>query len=167
MLCTFGFGTLAVMAESLYFADPDPQPGQDGPERGVRVELRLVRPEPHRGSFYASQEYVLDQAVFRADFLESVERGPGSKDRMHYHPAMRDNEPAKRVFDRALTTDPMGWLTDQLGDPVRLLKAAGVPDPEAHRPAAAALRAELPFVIEAISTLLAKVRAGELAREPG
>lgn len=166
MLCTFGFGTLAVSAEAIYFVDPNPKPGQEGPERGVRVELRLVRPEPHRGSVYAAQEYVLDRAVFRADFLESVERGPGSKDRMHYHPGMQDNEPDKRVFDKALTSDPMGWLAAQLADPIALLDAAGVPSAKDHEPSAEALRAQLPFVIDSISTLLAKVRNGDLANAP-
>lgn len=166
MLCTFGFGTLAVSAEAIYFVDPNPKPGQEGAERGVRVELRLVRPEPHRGSIYASQEYVLDQAVFRADFLESVERGPGSKDRMHYHPGMHGNEPDNRVFDKALTSDPMGWLAAQLADPIALLDAAGVPSAKEHEESAEALRAELPFVIDSIATLLAKVRSGDLAKAP-
>jgi hypothetical protein len=166
MYCTFGFTTLAVTAESLYFCDPHPAPGQEGPERGVRVELRLVEPQEHRGTIYASQRYVLDQAVFRADFLESVERGPGSRDRMHFHPAMRDNEPRSRVFDRALTEDPMGWLSGRLADAVRLLRDAGVADAERHEEAARQLRAELPLVVGTISTLLTKVRNGELARQP-
>jgi hypothetical protein len=28
----------------LYFIDPDPLPGQDGAERGVRLEVRLLEP---------------------------------------------------------------------------------------------------------------------------
>ena len=166
MYCTFGFGSLAVTAEALYFVDPNPAQGQEGPERGVRVELRIVSPLPHRGTIYASQPYVLDQTVLRADFLESVARGPGSKDRMHYHPAMRDSEPGERVFDRALTADPIAWLAARLADPEALLRDAAIPTPDHHKTAADALRAELPFIINTISTLLTKVRNGSLAAAP-
>jgi len=165
MLRVFCVGTLAVTVEDLYFLDPDPAPGQDGPERGIRVEMRILEPQPHRGTIYAAQPIVADQAVWRADFLESVDRGPGSKDRMHYHPAMADSEPGRRVFARDLTADPMTWLEGQLADPEALLTAAGI-SAEPHKPAADALRAALPEIIGAATATLEGVRAGRLAVAP-
>ena len=166
MLRVLCVDSLAVTIEDLYFVDPDPAPGQDGPERGVRVELRLLEPQPRRGSIYASQRIVADQAVWRADFLESVERGPGSKDRMHHHPTMNGNEPGGRVFTRDLTEDPMGWLETRLGDTAALLKAADIPDLDAYLPSADALRAALPEIMATARTTLDEVRAGRLASRP-
>jgi hypothetical protein len=147
----------------MHFVDPDPAPGQEGPERGVRVELRLVEPQPWRGSIYASQRIVVDTSLLRVDLLESVERGPGSRDRVHHHPTMTDNEPGGRVFDRALTTDPVAWLRERLADPMALVAAAGVGDLGDYGESAAELTAALPQVVEAVATSLEKVRAGELA----
>jgi hypothetical protein len=166
VLRVFCIDSLAVTIEDLYFVDPDPAPGQPGPERGIRVELRLLEPQPWRGSIYASQRIVAGQAVWRADFLESVARGPGSKDRMHHHPAMADNEPGDRVFTRSLTGDPIGWLEAQLGDAVSLLAAAKVSDAEAYGPSADALRAALPEIIGTAGATLEEVRAGRLAVGP-
>jgi hypothetical protein len=163
MLC---IDRLGVTIEDLYFVDPDPVAGQEGPERGIRVELRLMEPQPLRGSIYASQRIVADQAVWRADFLESVGRGPGSKDRMHHHPVMIDNEPGGRVFSRSLTDDPMRWLEAQLSDVIPILEASGVPDAGTYRPSAAALQAALPEIIGMATATLDEVRAGRLALAP-
>jgi hypothetical protein len=162
----FCVGSLAVTIEDLYFVDPEPEPGQPGPERGIRVELRLLEPQPWRGSIYASQRIVADQAVWRADFLESIDRGPGSKDRMHHHPAMTGNEPGDRVFARSLTEDPMGWLEAQLDGAVALLAAAGVPDAGTYEASADALRTALPEITGTARTTLDEVRAGRLALGP-
>jgi hypothetical protein len=166
MLRMFCFDRLGVVIEDLYFVDPDPAPGEDGPERGVRVELRLVEPQPWRGSIYAAQRVVVDRAVFRVDLLESVAAGPGSNDRMHHHPAMRDSEPGERVYDPGLTDDPTGWLATRLADVVPLLEAAEVPDVARFRRAADELRDALPEIMGTVTTTLAEVRAGRLAREP-
>jgi hypothetical protein len=163
MLSVFCFDRLAVTVRDMHFVDPDPAPGQEGPERGVRVELRLVEPQPWRGSIYASQRIVVDTSLLRVDLLESVERGPGSRDRVHHHPTMTDNEPGGRVFDRALTTDPVAWLRERLADPMALVAAAGVGDLGDYGESAAELTAALPQVVEAVATSLEKVRAGELA----
>jgi len=160
MLQAFCFGTLGVTLEDLYFIDPTPAPGQEGPERGVRVELRLLPPQEWRGSIYAAQRYVLDEALWRADFFESVERGPGSRDRMHHHPEMHDDEPGSRVFDRALTGDPFGWLERRLAD---LPEACRTPE---HEASAKELLANVPQIVEAARTMLARVHAGELALAP-
>jgi len=163
MLSVFCFDRLAVTVRDLYFVDPDPVPGQEGPERGVRVELRLVEPQPWRGSIYASQKIVVDTSLLRVDVLESVERGPGSRDRVHHHPVVTDNEPGERVFDRALTADPVAWLRDRLADPMALLAAARVDDLTGYAESAAELTQSLPQVVEAVASSLDRVRAGELA----
>jgi hypothetical protein len=163
MLTVFCFDRLAVTVRDMYFVDPDPAPGQDGAERGVRVELRLDEPEPWKGSVYAAQKLVVDRSLLRVDLFESVERGPGSRDRVHHHPTMVDNEPGGRVFDRALTEDPVGWLRQRLADPIALLAAAGIDDLPAYADSAAELTAELGHVVEAVGAKLERVRAGELA----
>lgn len=167
MLTMFCFDGLAVVVEDLYFVDPEPTPGQEGPERGVRVELRLVERQPWRGSVYASQRVVVDDAVFRVDLLESVAGGPGNRDRVHHHPAMRDNEPSDRVFDPRLTDDPVGWLEARLADPMGLLAGAGVPDLDLYQQAVAGLRDSLPEITRSVATMLEKVRLGQLATVPG
>jgi hypothetical protein len=163
LLCAFGFGSLGVTIEDLYFIDPEPEPGQEGAERGVRVELRLLEPQRWRGSVYASQPVLIDQALWRADFFESVSGGPGTKDRMHHHPLMEGDEPGRRVFDPALTADPMGWLRDQLSGVTNTLEAA---EADWDEPDAAALRAAAPLLVGTVTTLLEQVRAGEIALAP-
>ncbi|GAA3224824.1 hypothetical protein GCM10010468_52130 [Actinocorallia longicatena] len=156
----FCFGALAVTLEDLYFVDPDPEPGQEDPERGVRVELRLVEPSPWRGSIYAAQRTVVDTGLWRADFFESIAGGPGSRDRMHHHPSMTENEPGARVFDEALTADPFGWLATRLADlPAPCLSPASKAD-------AAELLAGIPHIVDAARTMLSRVHAGELALSP-
>ena len=122
------FDAVAVTVEDIYFLDPVQKPGNEGPERGVRVELRLLERFPHQGSVYAAQPFTIGTAIWRADFLESVAAGPGSADRMHFHPQMADSEPGGRVFDRAIPADPVGWLSDQLGD------LSGLLDGKVERP---------------------------------
>ncbi|TDD86081.1 hypothetical protein [Actinomadura rubrisoli] len=163
MLRVFCLGSLGITVEDLYLIDPDPDRG--GHERGVRVELRLLDPRPWRGSPNASQPVIADRAVWRADFLESVAGGPGTKDRMHHHPGMADNEPGRRVFLPALTADPMGWLEQHLLDVLPLLEAAEV-DPAPHRPSAEALREATPEIVGTVTTVLTRVREGALATSP-
>jgi hypothetical protein len=166
MLRVYCVENLAVTIEDLYFHDPEPAPGQEGDERGIRVELRLLDPQPWRGTRYAAQRIVVDQAVWRADFLESIAAGPGTKDRMHHHPAMRDNEPGGRTYSEDMTADPMAFLAAQLADPIALLAGAGIPDPDGYAAAAEALREALPEILRTADTTLAAVRAGRLATQP-
>jgi len=164
VLRVFCFGSLGVTVEDVFLIEPDPR--NPARERGVRVELRLLDPQPWRGSVNASQKVVVDQAVWRADLLETEEGGPGTKDRFHYHPGMPDNEPGYRKFREDLTADPTAWLRGQLSDAVPLLEAAGIADPEAHRPAADALREHLDEVVGAVTAVLDGVRSGDLAKVP-
>ncbi|MCP2253353.1 hypothetical protein LY13_002103 [Prauserella aidingensis] len=165
MMRTFCFDKLAVLAEDIHFVDPDPYPGQEGAERGVRVELRLLDPQPQTGSVYSSSRIVLDTAVWRVDILESVAAGPGSRDRVHYHPDMADNEPGDRVFDSELSADPETWLAARLAAPADFL-GDKLGDLTAYDSDLAALRTEAGTIVDAVSDLLRRVRAGELAQEP-
>ncbi|MGE0794395.1 MAG: hypothetical protein AB7O29_03490, partial [Acidimicrobiia bacterium] len=78
MLYAFGFDRLGVVVGDLYFVDPAPAPGQEGPEQGVRVELRVVEPGELRGSIYAARPIAIERPVWRGDLLVSVGR-PGTR----------------------------------------------------------------------------------------
>ncbi len=167
MLYAFGFGRVGVLAGDLYFVNPDPQPGQEGAERGVRLEVRLLERGALRGSIYSAQPIEVGQPVWRADLLEAVDGPPGSLNRAHHHPAFRGWEPGRRVFDTGLTASPVQWVGEQLADLDGLLERAGIPTDEATAADAKALRDCLPEIMDAVGRLLRKVRDGELAVPPG
>jgi hypothetical protein len=166
MLYAWGFERVGVVASDLYFVDPDPAPGQEGAERGVRLEVRLLDRPPLTGSVYAAQPIVIDRPVWRADLFESVAGVPGSHDRTHHHPHFRGWEPGGREFDRSLSDDPIGWVTEQLGDLDKLLAGAEIDAAEVGPDDARQLAAAAPEIARAVAGLLERVRAGELGRPP-
>lgn len=164
MLQAWGFDRVGVVASDLYFVDPDPAPGQEGAEHGVRLEVRVLERPPLTGSIYAAQPIVIDRPIWRADLLETFDGPVGSHDRTHHHPRFRGWEPGRRQYDETITKDPMGWLRDQLSDLTTLLAGAEL-DPEVAGPDDARDMAEAaPAIAEAVASLLARVRAGELAQ---
>jgi hypothetical protein len=166
MLHVFAFGRIGVAIGDLYFVDPRPGPGQEGAERGVRVEVRLMESPARDGSIYASRPILVGQPIWRADLLESVAGRPGSYDRTHHHPRMRDWEPNSRQFDPAMSADPLGFVGERLADLDGMLTDAGV-DPAAVAPHDAGdLRETVPEIVDTIGRMLAGVRAGRLARRP-
>jgi hypothetical protein len=168
VLYAFGFDRVGVVACDLYFEDPDPIPGQEGPEQGVRVEVRLLERRPLRGSIYSAQPIAVDQPVWRADLLESV-AAPGSLDRAHHHPWFKGWEPGERCFDDELTADPVAFVGRRLGRLDLLLAEAGLPPDAAGPTDGADLRAAVPETIAAVERLLDRVRAagyGEPGRAP-
>jgi hypothetical protein len=167
MLYAWGFERIGVVVGDLYFLDPDPGPGQEGAERGVRLEVRLLERPPLAGSIYAAQPIVIDRPVWRADFLETVEGPPGSYDRTHHHPRFRAWEPGRREYDPDLTADPLAWLEAQLRDLPGLLAGAGIDLGESGTADASELAGAAPEVAAAVARLLERVRAGQLARPPG
>jgi hypothetical protein len=167
MLYAFGFERVGVMLCDLYFVDPNPMKGQEGAERGVRLEVRMLDPGPLRGSIYSAQPIEVAQPIWRVDLLESVDGPPGSFDRTHHHPAFRDWEPGKRVFVAELSARPLEWLGAQLNDLETVLERAGVPLDEAMAADAEALRGCAGEIIDATQRLLGKVQAGELGTPPG
>ena len=164
MLYAFGFERVGVVVSDLYFVNPRPLPGQEGAERGVRLELRVLERQPLKGSMYSAQPIVVDQPVWRVDLLESVDSEPGSLDRAHHHPAFDGWEPGKRHFVPELTAAPLEWMADRLVDLDALLVEARVPPEVAGSGDASALRAAVPEIVDAVRRLLARVAAGELGR---
>jgi hypothetical protein len=166
MLQVFAFDRIGVVLSDLYFVDPNPGKGQEGPERGVRLEIRMLAQGPLNGSIYSARPIEVGQPVWRADLLEAADGPPGSLDRAHHHPRFKGWEPGKRVFDKGLSADPVAWVGEQLADLPRLLEQAGV-EPDAELAAdAGQLRAAVPDIKRALSGLLDRVKAGELAVAP-
>ena len=166
MLYTFGFERIGVVVSDLYFVDPNPAPGQEGAEHGVRLEVRMLGQGELKGSIYSARPIEVSEPVWRADLLEAVDGPPGSLNRAHHHPAFHGWEPGKRVFDRALSADPVEWVGQQLSDLDALLERAGVPADESFAADAQSLKGCVPEITAAVRGLLDKVTAGELAAAP-
>jgi hypothetical protein len=166
MLYAFGFDHLAVVVSDLYFLDPTPTPGQEGAERGVRLEVRVLERGELRGSIYSAQPIGIGRPVWRADLLESVAGPFGSFDRTHHHPAFRGWEPERRHFVPELSTDPLGWVGRRLTELDTLLAEAHV-EPGAVGPTdRAELQAAVPEILAAVQRLLDRIQRGELGRPP-
>ena len=165
MLYAFGFDRVGVVVGDLYFVDPEPDKGQEGAEQGVRLEVRLLNRGELHGSIYSAQPIAIDQPIWRADLLESVDN-PGSLDRAHHHPQFAGWEPGRRKFEKAMTADPVGFVGTQLADLDGLLTRAGLDPADAGSNDAAELRAAAPEICDVIRNLLDRVRAGELAQPP-
>ena len=167
MLYAFGFERIGVLASDMYIVIPTPLPGQDGAERGVRLEIRLLERGDLRGSPYSARPIEVGRPVWRVDLLEAVDGPPGSLNRAHHHPAFRDWEPGRRVFDADLTARPVDWVGEQLANLEGLLEQAGIPADEATAADAKALRDCLPEIMDTVSRLLRKSRDGALAAPAG
>jgi hypothetical protein len=164
MLYAFGFERVGVVVGDLYFVNPRPLPGQEGAERGVRLELRLLERGPLQGSIYAAQPISVDRPLWRVDLLESVDSTPGSLDRAHHHPRFRDWDPGGRAFVAELSAAPLDWLAAELADLDGVLARGGVAPGTAGPSDAAALRDAVPEILDVTRRLLARVAAGELGR---
>ena len=165
MLYVFGFERLGVVLSDLYFADPNAEPGSEGAERGVRLEVRYMELAEQGGTVYASRPIIAGEPLWRVDLLETV-TNPGSLDRAHHHPTMRGWEPDRRKFEADMTADPMVWLAarlDDLSEVKAALDADGVAVDEAEL---AEMRAAAPEIVDAVQRLRTRIANGELAREP-
>ena len=123
MLYAFGFENIGVVVSDLYFLDPTPGPGQEGAERGVRLEVRMLDRGDLKGSIYSAQPIGVDRPIWRADLLESVAGPFGSFDRTHHHPAFNGWEPSRRHYVPELSADPLGWVgatAQNAADPRRI-----------------------------------------------
>jgi hypothetical protein len=166
MLQAFVFERVGVVVGDLYFVDPDPLPGQEGAEHGVRLELRVFDRGDLKGTIYSAMPIEVGRPIWRVDLLEAVDGKPGSFNRTHHHPKFNGWDPTARQFVRELSSDPLGWLAAQLADLPAVLERAGVP-PEVADPAdAASLRDIAPAIVGVTSMMLDKVRAGELGLPP-
>ena len=135
----------------------------DPPERGARVEVRLVADEPRRGSPSAAQRVVLDQPVFRADLFDQAGGPPGNLRSAHVHPYFDGVEPSDRVWHDDIQRDPTGWLGSELDDLHGLLERGGVDVAEASwlEADAAAVRAAVPVVVAAVEAAWKEARRGQ------
>jgi hypothetical protein len=166
MLQLFGFDRIGVVVGDIYSIDPAPAKGQGGPERGVRLEVRMLEPGALTGSIYSARPISIAEPIWRADLLESADGTPGSLDRAHHHPKMRDWEPGKRVFDRELSSDPVGFVGSMLSDLEGLLDRAGIEVDAALAADARSLRGAVPEVQRAVFSMLDQVKAGQLGTAP-
>lgn len=101
-------------------------------EHGARVELRLLAPEPRRGSESAAQKIVIDRPLWRADLFDRLDGTPGAFDAAHFHPYFDGVEPCDRHWDDAVKAAPWEWLSAQLSGIAALVETAGgrLRDPE-------------------------------------
>jgi hypothetical protein len=163
MLYVYGFNDIGVVVGDLYFHDPNLGPDQEGPEQGVRLEIRLLQRTELRGSRYSAQPIAIEAPIWRADLLESVDR-PGTLDRAHHHPRFRGWDPGRRTFVEAMSGDPVGWVGDRLAAPEGILEEAGVDLKDFDTEDLAAMAAAAPEIVDAVKRLLDGVRAGDLAK---
>jgi hypothetical protein len=167
MLQAFVFERVGVVVGDLYFLDPQPAKGQEGPEHGVRLELRAFDRGELKSSIYSAVPISVGQPIWRVDLLEAVDGKPGSFNRTHHHPTFTAQwDPTSRVFLRELSADPLGWLAGQLADLPGVLERAEVPADIAAPSDAASLKEMAPAIVAAASMMLDKVRAGELGTAP-
>lgn len=166
MLQMFGFERVAVVLSDLYFVDPSPEPGQEGAERGVRLELRELVAGEIEGSIYAARPITVADPLWRIDLLEAVDGPPGSFDRTHHHPRFQGWEPGRRCFVPELSAAPLEWLEAGLRDLGPVLEAAGVGGDAVPDADIDAIREAAPAIVAATRWLLAEVHAGRLAVAP-
>jgi hypothetical protein len=166
MFAAFGFEAMGVVVGDMFFVDPTPNEGQETPERGVRLELRLVDKGEPQGSIYAGVPISLGRPVWRVDLFGSTESPPGTLDRAHHHPRFTDWEPGRRNFVPELSADPVSWLTAELADPDAVLSRAGVDPGDVSEADKAGLAAAAPDIVAAVKRMLDGVRDGELAPAP-
>jgi hypothetical protein len=167
MLYVFGFERVGVVLGDIYFLDPNPLPGQEGAEHGVRLEVRFLDSSDGsdgNGTIYAARSITVGQPIWRADLFESVDGKPGSFDRTHHHPQMRGWEPGGRSFERGLSSDPLGWVTERLHDLPGLIAQADLPADSVTAGDVAEMAATAEEITAATGRLFERIHAGELAR---
>ena len=163
MLWTLAFDHVGVVMSDLYFVDPALDQGDEGAERGVRVELRRFARDELRGSVYSAVPIRVDAPLWRIDLLETVDSTPGSLDRAHHPPRFRGWEPGQRVFVEELSAEPIEWVGKQFAAIDDVLDAAGVELPSTE---IEALRAAGPTVVSQLEHMLGEVAAGRAGQAP-
>jgi hypothetical protein len=130
------------------------------PERGARVEVRLLADEPRRGSFSAAQRVVIDHPLFRADLFDQLTAPPGNLDSAHFHPHFEGVEPSDRVWRDEIKRDPTGWLAAELSDLPQLVARGGAQlDAASLARDAAQLREAVPAIVASVEATWDSVRS--------
>ncbi|HEX4251019.1 MAG TPA: hypothetical protein VH008_24345 [Pseudonocardia sp.] len=122
MLQAFVFDEVAVLVRHWFEIDL----ADSHLEHGSRVELRLLGEEPRRGTESASQRFVIDQPVWRADLFDRLDAPIGGFDAAHFHPRFDGVEPSERHWANPVREAPWIWLGEQLSNVERLVEAAGL-----------------------------------------
>jgi hypothetical protein len=118
-------------------------------ESGCRVEIQRLEIQ-REGSYAATPRYALGASIWRGDFFTLEGGRPGNTDRAHHHIAFDGQEPSDRIWDEALTRDPVAWFERELGDLGALLRRCGA-DVAVDRDA---VRAALPSIIRAVRSCM-------------
>jgi hypothetical protein len=160
------FNRIGVVVSDIYFVNPRPTPGQEGAERGVRLELRLFERGELHGSIYSAVPIRVDRPLWRVDLLESVASAPGSLDRAHHHPRFNGWEPGRRFFVEELSSDPVGWLRDRFLHIDEVLEQAEAPESVTASDDVQALRTAGPMVVGVVEQLLGEVAGGRAGLVP-
>ncbi|MBM7168231.1 hypothetical protein JQK87_07370 [Streptomyces sp. G44] len=164
MLYAFAFERIGVVVSDLYFLDPNPLQGQETPERGVRLELRVFESGELPGSIYAARPITIGRPLWRVDLLQAADAAPNTFDRTHHHPDIVGWEPGARTFVEELSHEPLAWLTGKLTDIPSLLHEAGISPDEISAADADGLRTAAPEIVDTVRRVLERVWAGELGR---
>lgn len=165
MLWTLAFDHVGIVMSDLYFVDPNLDQGDDGAERGVRLELRRFVREELNGSVYSAAPISVGEPIWRVDMLETVDSTPGSLNRAHHHPKFHGWEPGRRVFVEELSADPRTWIRKQLANIEQVLEAAGV-EPSSLGADVDALRDSAEKVASELDLMLAEVADGRAGLAP-
>jgi hypothetical protein len=115
-------------------------------EHGVRLELRLREPQPHRGSESAAQRIVADQPIWRADLFDRIDGETGSFNAAHFHPRFEGPEPCSRNWADEIKATPWDWLHGQLVDIAAVADLGGVELPDRVADAEQ-IRADAPEIV--------------------
>ncbi len=166
MLWTLAFDRAGIVMSDLYFVDPAIDQGDEGAERGVRLELRVFERDDLRGSPYSAVPIRIDRPIWRIDLLETAESEPGSLNRAHHHPRFTGWEPGRRVFVEELSAAPLDWVRDRFADIDGVLADAGVDDGELGPGDVEALRSAGPAVVAQLEHMLGEVAAGRAGLAP-
>ena len=122
MLITYSFTTIAINIRRWFEVGME-----DGVmEHGSRVELRLLEPQPHRGTESAAQKLVVDTPFWRADIFKRLDTPDRPYSAAHFHPRFTGVEPCERNWSSELTNNAWEWLADQLSRIEDRLEAAGL-----------------------------------------
>ncbi|MFJ2770469.1 hypothetical protein [Streptomyces sp. NPDC087300] len=167
VLYAFAFERVGVVVSDLHFLNPNPLHGQETPERGVRLELRVFETGELPGSIYSARPITIGRPLWRVDLLQDVDAAPNTFDRTHHHPSIVGWEPGPRTFVEELSADPLSWLTAKLTDLSSLLDEAGIPAYEISETDADGLRTSAPEIVRTVGQLLERVWSGELGGAGG
>lgn len=166
MLWSLVFDRVGVVMSDLYFVDPTLDQGEQGAERGVRLELRLFERDDLKGSVYSAVPIRIDRPIWRVDLLETVESEPGSLNRAHHHPRFNGWEPGPRAFVEDLSAEPLGWVRDRFATIDAVFGDAGVDVGEVGADDLESLRAAGPAVVAQLEYMLSEVAAGRAGLAP-